>query len=213
VPPAPRLVLAGVAGFAAIVLVEHALRPGLSPLDRYVSEYARGSTAPLQVVAFLLWAVATAASAVLAARIRPPGRPLARVLAVCALAAAAAGLLLAAAFTTQTVAGELPAGVRRTTGGRLHDLGTLLILGGLLAGGVASLRLVRGLRYRLAAVGLALALVAVVPILVALRLDAPGLGQRAFIVVGLAWQVVFARAYCTPIRSRAGTASGELAPR
>jgi hypothetical protein len=57
---------------------------------------------------------------------------------------------------------------------------------------------VRAWRYRIAAASLGLALLAVVPVLVALGLDAPGLGQRAFILVGLAWQVVFARAVGTP---------------
>ncbi len=57
-----------------------------------------------------------------------PRRRVARAVAVGALGAATAGLLLAAAFATQTVAGELPAGVERTTAGRLHDFGTLLIL-------------------------------------------------------------------------------------
>ncbi len=193
--PAPStLVRAGLAGFLAIVAIEHLLRPGLSPAERFVSEYARGSTAPLQVAAFLCWATATAACGALAARVRPPGRRVARALTVAALAAGAAGLALAAAFTTQTVGGELPEGVRRTTGGRLHDTGTLLILGGLIVAGLGSLRLVRSWRYRLAALGLGVALVAVVPVLVALRWDAPGIGQRGFICIGCAWQLAFARA-------------------
>ena len=65
-----------------------------------------------------------------------------------------AGLVMTALWPTETVAGELPEGAQRTLGGRLHDLGTLAILAGLL---------------------------------VALRLDAPGIGQRGFILVGLAW--------------------------
>ena len=191
--PAPATVArGGLVAFVGLVALEHPLRPGLPPADHFVSEYAHGPTAPLQVAAFLAWAVATAACAVLAARV--PHRRFARALTVVALAAAAAGLLVAATFATQTVGGELPAGVERTTGGRLHDLGTLAILGGLLVAALASLRLVPRRGYRLAVLGLGAALLAIVPVLVALGIDAPGVGQRGFILVGCAWQWVFVRA-------------------
>ena len=135
-----------------------------------------------------------AACALLAAHLPPPGRRLARALAIAALALAAAGAALTTLFATQTVAGELPREVARTTGGRLHDLGTLFILAGLLAGALASLRLVRRAAYRLQVAGLGLALLAVVPVLVWLGIDAPGVGQRLFILVGCAWQWRFATA-------------------
>ena len=186
------LVRFGLLGFIGLVALLHVLRPDLSPSDRFVSEYARGWSQPLQVLAFLSWAVATGACAVLAAR--APRRPIARALVVAALVVATAGLLLAAAFATQTVGGELPAGVERTLGGRLHDIGTLLILAGLLVAAIASLRLVTSWRYRLVVLALAVALFAIVPVLVALGLDAPGIGQRGFILVGCAWQWTFARA-------------------
>jgi Protein of unknown function (DUF998) len=182
----------GLAAFVGLVALEHVLRPGLPPADHFVSEYAHGSTAAVQTVAFLAWAGATGACAVLAAR--QPGRPVARALTVVALGAATAGLLVAAAFHTQTVGGELPAGVRRTVGGRLHDLGTLAILAGLLVAALASLRLVPRLGYRVTALALGVTLVAIVPVLVAVRWDAPGIGQRGFILVGILWQWVFARA-------------------
>ncbi len=180
----------GLAVFAGLVALEHVLRPGLDPAERFVSEYARGWTQPIAVAAFLAWAVATAAGVVIATRLRRDRR-LARALTVAALAVAVLGLLLAAAFSTQTVGGELPEGVRRTTGGRLHDLGTLFILAGLLVAALASLRLVAERRYRLTVLALAVALLAVVPVLVALGVDAPGIGQRAFIAVGLGWQWAF----------------------
>ncbi len=86
--------------------------------------------------------------------------------------------------------GELPAGVQRTTEGRLHDVGSLLVLAGLLVAAVASLRLVRSRRWRVTVAALALALLAIVPVLVALGIDAPGIGQRGFILVGcvLLWR-------------------------
>lgn len=191
--PSPRTVcLAGLAAFLVIVGVEHLLRPDLPPPDHFVSEYSRGSTKPLQVVAFAAWTASMAAAAALAARALPRGRPVSRTVAVLALGVATAGGALAAAFTSQTIAGQLPAGVQRTLGGRLHDLGTLFILAGLVVAALASLRLVRRTRYRLTVVGLGVALVAVVPVLVALRIDAPGIGQRAFILIGCAWLWRFA---------------------
>src|SRR4051794_39657355 len=124
-----RVVRAGLVGFVGIVAFEHLVRRDLPPGEHFVSEYAQGWTHPLQAAAFVSWAAATAACAALAARVHR--RRGARAVVVVALAVATAGLCLAAIFATQTVAGELPLGTRRTTGGRLHDFGTLLILAGL----------------------------------------------------------------------------------
>ena len=49
----------------------------------------------------------------------------------------------------------------------------------------------RAPRYRLIVLALGVTLVAIVPVLIALQLDAPGIGQRGFILVGLAWQWAF----------------------
>jgi hypothetical protein len=188
-----RLVTAargGLLGFVGLVALEHVLRPGLAPADHFVSEYSRGWTQPIQVAAFLAWAAGTAACTLLAARANP-ARPIARALVTLGLAAATVGLLMAAAFTTQTVAGELPAGVERSLGGQLHDLGTLFILAGLLFSALASLRLVADNRYRALVALLGFALIAIVPALVAVGWDAPGVGQRGFILVGIAWQWAF----------------------
>ena len=135
-----------------LVALEHLLRPDLPPGEHFVSEYANGWTRPVQTVAFLAWAAATGACAVLAARV--PRRKIARALTVLALGAATVGLVMTALWPTETVAGELPAGVERTLGGRLHDLGTLAILAGLLVAALASLRLVPSTRYRLTVLAL-----------------------------------------------------------
>jgi len=185
-----RIVRLGLAAFVGLVALEHLLRPDLPPGEHFVSEYANGWTGPVQTVAFLAWAAATGACAVLAAR--TPRRKIARALTVLALGAATVGLVMTALWPTETVAGELPVGVQRTPGGRLHDLGTLAILAGLLVAALASLRLVPSTRYRLIVLALGVTLLAIVPVLIALRLDAPGIGQRGFILVGLAWQVAFA---------------------
>jgi hypothetical protein len=179
-----------------LVALEHLLRRDLPPADHFVSEYASGSTHVVQAVAFASWAAGTAGCAVLATRVRE--RPIARAVVIAGLVAATAGLCLAAAFTTQTVAGELPAGVQRTTGGRLHDFGTLAILAGLLIAALASLRAVPRTRYRLTVLALGVILVAIVPALVAAGIDAPGIGQRGFIAVGIAWQWAFAAQFSEP---------------
>ena len=90
-----------------------------------------------------------------------------------------------------TVAGELPEGVTYTTAGRLHNLGSLLIFFGLLVAAPASTRRQKRRGYRLAVLWLAVALFAITPILIALGIDSPGWGQRAFIAVGVAWQALF----------------------
>ncbi len=185
-----RLGLLALGGFVAAVGLEHALRPDLPPARHFVSEYGRGSTRILQSAAFVAWAGSMVAAAALAVRLPDgPGRParLGRWVTTGALGLSAAGALLCAAFMTQTVGGQLPGGVRRTTAGRLHDLGTLLVLAGLVVAALAALAALRDRRYTVEAVVLALVLVAVVPVLVALHIDAPGWGQRAFIAVGCTW--------------------------
>jgi hypothetical protein len=190
VPALRTVARTALAAFAGLVALEHVLRPDLPPAERFISEYGRGWTQPVHVVAFTGWAVAGGGCAALAARSTGPG--VARLPAAAGFALAAVGAVLAAAFATQTVGGELPADVARTFAGRAHDLGTLLILAGLLVAALASVALVATRRYRLTVAGLAVALLATVPILVALGIDAPGVGQRAFVLIGCAFQWAFA---------------------
>ena len=186
----PHLARGGLLAFAGLVVLMHVLRPGLDPAERFVSEYGRGWTQPLMIAAFLAWAVGTAACVAVARRTGGERR-VARGIVVAALCVAALGLVVAAAFASQTVGGELPENVRRTTAGRLHDIGTLCILAGLLVAAPASTRLLRSGRYRWTVAGLAVVLLGIVPVLVAVGADAPGIGQRGFILVGLAWQWAF----------------------
>jgi len=201
-----RVIVGGLAVFLVLVAVQHPLRAqDLPPAEHFISEYAKGSTAVLQIVAFVAWALALGAGAVLAwrARARPATpRPLAGGLTAAALGVASAGTLMAAVFATQTVAGELPPGRARTLEGRLHDLGTLGLFLGLLVAALASARLIPGARYRVVLALLAVVLLAVVPVLVALELDAPGFGQRAFALIGCAFLWRFAVAASGPPRRR-----------
>ena len=183
--------LGGLGVFVALVALQQALVPGLPPAEHFVSEYANAETGAVQVAAFLAWALGLGACALVAARIDERRRPVARALTALALALAAGGAVLTALFATQTVAGELPPGTARTLPGRLHDLGSLAIFAALLVAAPASVRLVVAWRYRLAVLVLLVALVAIVPALVALGVDAPGWGQRAFIAVACAWQLAF----------------------
>lgn len=169
----------GLVAFVALVALEHPLRADLPAPDHFISEYASGTTHPIAIAAFLAWATAMAAGAALA---RDRGRPaIAGLLAVAAL-----GAVVAATFATQTVAGELPPGVARTTTGLLHDLGTLAIFAGLLGAALLGLRGATR-RYRRGVLACALALVVAPGALVAAGLDWPGIGQRAIVLVGVAW--------------------------
>ncbi len=191
-------VLAGLSAFVGLVALQHPLRGDLPPADHFISEYAHGSTAAVQIAAFVAWTIALAAGALLARHAGPPDRrAIARAVAVFGLGFAAAGIAMAAVFATQTVAGVLPEGVQRTTGGRLHDAGTLAALVGLMLASGASLRLIARRGYRVTVVLLAVGLALIVPALVALGLDAPGIGQRGFLLVGCAFQWRFAREIAT----------------
>ncbi len=180
-------VLAALAAFVALVAIQHPLRGDLPPAEHFISEYAKGSTAALQVAAFVCWSIALAAGALQARRGRTERR-VARSIATFGLAIAAVGIAVCAVFATQTVAGVLPDGVARTTTGRLHDLGTLVVLVGLLLTAGASLRLHPRRGYRIALAALFATMLLTVPVLVALGIDAPGIGQRVLILVGCAFE-------------------------
>jgi len=184
-----RAVAGGLLAFIGLVAAQHPLRSDLPAGGHFISEYATGSTATLQFVAFACWAIALGAGAALAARApAPPGRRRARGAVALGLGLAAAGIVLSALFATQTVAGVLPPGVPRTTEGRLHDIGTLAAFAGLVLAAAASLRLDMQRSYRVSLAALTVILMLTVPALVALGIDAPGIGQRAFILVACAFQ-------------------------
>lgn len=181
----PLVARSGLLAFVLLVALLHAVSP-LDPTEQFVSEYATSEGGWLMRVAFLAWAASLAALSVLV-----DGR-----VTRAALVLAALGTVVAAVFATQTVGGELPAGVARTTPGRLHDLGTLAILAGLVVASLAQAR-----HAKLATAALAFAFFAVPGVLVAVGWDAPGVGQRGIVLVGCAAQAL--------LLSRAG---GRAAP-
>jgi hypothetical protein len=192
--PAYRVTLVGTGAFVALVVLAHPLRPELPPADHFVSEYAVGPGGWVQTLAFICWAAGLGAAAALAAGLPlGPGRRgrWARALAAGFLVVAAVGAVLCAAFETQTIGGVLPEGVDRTAEGRLHDLGSLLVLGGIVVAALAAARLLSG-RYRWLIGAFALAFFAWPALLVMLGADAPGVGQRGLIALGCAWTVAFA---------------------
>jgi hypothetical protein len=184
-PALDVLARGGLLAFVGLVALEHPLRGDLPARDHFISEYASGVTHPIAILAFLAWGAAMAATAALAWREGLRAVPV-------LLGLAALGTCVAAAFATQTVAGELPAGTIRTTAGRLHDQATLAIFAGLLGAAVWALRALRTRRYRLGLLACAAALVLAPGVLVAAGLDWPGVGQRAIVLVGVAalWLLV-----------------------
>lgn len=171
---------AGLFLFAGAVVLEHLLEPGLSVGNHMVSEYATSSTGPVMTCGFAAWASSILLTA-WALRRR-------RMLAGC-LAVSATGGLLLAAFDTQTVAGQLPPGIERDLGGRLHDAGGELVLVGLAFSCLLCAVRPSGAHHvrRTATCVLAFS-VLVMLVAWALGDPAPGLRQRVLLATGVVWQ-------------------------
>jgi len=177
--------LGGLLAFLAIIVAEHLLNPSLDPLEHQVSEYVRTDSGVLMVAGFVAWSLSLVATAALARRHGD------RLLAVL-LASAAAGLLLAALFPTQTSAGKLPAGSSLTLTGHLHDLGSGLTILSLL--GAAAWTSIAARTSRTARLSFAALLLSAVVVSVALLIVGPsvgGLRQRLLLLIGCAWQLLF----------------------
>jgi len=187
-----RLVAAmGIALFSVILFAQHAISRGLGPDTHTISEYANARYGWLMTSAFVAWAAALVATAWLARCARQEVSRDGRwwSMLACGLTVASAGLVVTAAFKTQTSAGMLPPGVERSLGGRLHDWGSGLALLALLAAVCFSLRLTDLPRWfrRSAACGAVCAVVADVGLLVVGE-PAPGLRQRLLVVLAISWQ-------------------------
>lgn len=175
--------IGGLAAFLAILLLQHALVPELSPLRHTISEYANADVGALMVAGFLAWALSLAATAAL---VWPPRPVLGGLLVLAAL-----GIFVTACWATQTSAGELPPGVGRSLGGRLHDLGSGFAALALLGAAIASVVTIRTPgAFRAATAALLVAATVVVTALFAAGDPAPGARQRLLVVVGCVWQAL-----------------------
>jgi Protein of unknown function (DUF998) len=166
----------------SITVLEHLLRPGLSPTTHEISEYANGRYGALMTVGFALWAISLACTAGLVLHVDRSR------LVASGLLMAAVGIAVTATFPTQTSAGRLGPHEALHAAGTLHDVGSGLATLALLAAAILSLRIdtVRTKRLTAALLGLA------VPVDFALLLigsDVAGIRQRVLVVVACLWQL------------------------
>lgn len=116
------IALAGMGTFLVIVALMHILRPDLDPLDRAISEYARGDLGWLMTMAWFANGVGVLA---LASGLRRSVAPVARAgLATRLLDVAGLCLLASGVFVTDVSASGGPTGA--TVSGQLHDLAGLV---------------------------------------------------------------------------------------
>ncbi|MFI4989633.1 MAG: DUF998 domain-containing protein [Solirubrobacterales bacterium] len=175
------------------LIVEHAALPGYDPVRRTISEYANagGVTAAIARATLAIWGVSLLVAAWLS--VASARRTSTRALLLCAalLALAAAGLILAAVFSTQAVDGAVPRGVARTDSGRLHDLGAGAAQLALLAAAIATILTWREFR-RLASLTLVLTVIATAGAATVAATDssARGLRQRVLLAGALTWEFV-----------------------
>jgi hypothetical protein len=181
-----RLAWAGLEVFVAAVVVEHAAEPSFNPATHEISEYVHGSAGGVMLTGFLAWAVSLACTGVLAATTRRT-----RWLAI-PLGVAAAGIVVTAAFGTQTSAGKLPPGVKLTLSGQLHDIGSGATTVALSLGALASIWALNdqaAYKRRTAAL-LAFVVFADVALLL-VGSSVGGVRQRVLVTAGCLWQAMF----------------------
>jgi Protein of unknown function (DUF998) len=177
---------AGLLVFLVLLAIEHLLRGDLSPATHEISEYANGPHGILMTVGFIAWAVSLAATSI-AVISAMPNTLAVRLIAVLLLIAAA-GLVVTAIFHTQTVAGRLPAGVHRTLGGELHNLGsgTTLVA---LAAALTTSALGRTARSHATPIAIAVGTMAIVGVLALSVPHTAGLRQRTLVTSACIWQL------------------------
>jgi hypothetical protein len=181
--------LLGVVAFVAIVTLEHVLEPSPSPWSHMISEYARTGSRSLMTMAFASWALSLTATAAWLLFRLAPGLAVSRLLAGLLLAAAA-GLVAAACFRTQTSAGVLTYGTSMSLGGRLHDAGSGLTTVALFAAAIVSRRLpsITASFGRQVTILVATAVVVDI-ILLVVGTEVGGLRQRLLVLLACVWQV------------------------
>ncbi|MDQ3725651.1 MAG: DUF998 domain-containing protein [Actinomycetota bacterium] len=178
----------GLALFLLVVLIQPLLEPAYDPLRQGISEFVHTDAEGLVLAGFLAWASSLAILAgLVVATGQAPDRRRATLLEAAGLGAAVAGLLLVTCFATDRgaeVAGEV---TRATTTGRIHDIGSAMVIGGVLLAVMADAARRRDPRL---AVALLAAAVVASAILFALGDPLPGLRQRCLLACGCFWQAV-----------------------
>jgi hypothetical protein len=147
---AARLALGAAALFLALVLLLHAIKPEIDPSWRFISEYAIGEHGWILRFAFLSLASACIA---LVVAIRPDLRTIPGRIGLAGLVLMAAGLVIAAVFTTDPITTPSEA---MTTTGKLHAFGGALGMGMPIANVLITWSLVRQPRWSRARVPLLL---------------------------------------------------------
>ena len=184
------IALAGLLAFVGVTVAQHALVPELGPARHTISEYVNADAGELMVAGLLAWAASLLATAELAWRAdgRPRRSPATTVLAGL-LAVAAVGMVLTACFATQTSAGVLPPGTRRSSAGHIHDLASLAAMQALLGACVASMfARRRDARFRVLAGCLLVGAVVAAGVLLAIGDPVDGIRQRVLVATGCTWQ-------------------------
>lgn len=175
--------------FVGIVTLLHFLRPDVSPVQGFISDYASGEYGFLMIAAFLVFALGLGALAIATYR-GLPLRPRPRV----------ATFLLSACAVLMALVGIFPGDVAgaSTTAGEIHNLATALFFlllmvamlvlsvrlrrAGLLGGGYAALLWL----------ALAAPVVAVVAFGLLSAAGVVGIGQRLYVLTLLSWLALLA---------------------
>lgn len=134
---AARASFAAAAAFVVLLTALHLMKPELDPSWRFISEYAIGDFGWLMVLAFLSLAGSYVA---LIIAIRPQIRTIGGYVGLACLFFSAAGLAMAAVFTTDPITTRPDA---MTTTGQLHSLGGTLGFAMPLASAIISWSLTR----------------------------------------------------------------------
>jgi Protein of unknown function (DUF998) len=166
--------------FAGALVAEHAVESSLSVVHTTISEYARTDSGFLIRFGFAAWAVSFSGLVLVTWRHRLRAEAV-------GLGVAACGVVLVCAFNTQAVQAQVPSDVARTLGGRLHDFGGEMVIGGVLLAVVAGA--VRGPWSRRSRALLCLTFATSAAFLLAGD-PAPGLRQRALVVYTITWQAL-----------------------
>jgi hypothetical protein len=121
-----------------VVAAQPLLEPSYDPLRQQISEFVHTSAGTIVLAGFLAWGASLLFLAGVVTGVSPsPGSRLLPRAEGAALVAAAFGLVLVTCFATDRGAEVAGAVTHRTTAGHIHDVGSGVVLAGILAAAVA----------------------------------------------------------------------------